>query len=56
MECGCCHLCVPLRAGVPKAPLYLVCEELELRREKVLDGVAGSARECLELLERPEPC
>lgn len=31
------------RAGVPKAPLYLLCEELELRKEKGLDG---GVREC----------
>lgn len=38
MECGCCNTCVSFRAGVPKAPLHLVCEELELSKEKVLDG------------------
>lgn len=34
------------RAGVPKAPLYLLCEELELRKEKGLDGAARGVREC----------
>lgn len=44
MECGCCNMCVSFRAGAPKAPSYLVCEELELRKEKVLDEAAGCAR------------
>lgn len=46
MECGCCNTCVSFRAGAQKAPLHLVCEELELRKEKVLDGAGGSVRKC----------
>lgn len=63
MECGCCNTCVSFRAGVPEAPLCLGCEELELREEKVLDGAAGSVRECpgapgeaRALLRLLEPC
>lgn len=41
-----CNTFVSFRARVPKAPLWLVCEELELRKEKVLDGAGGSVREC----------
>lgn len=52
MECGCCRQCVSSRAGAPKAPLELVWQELELRKEKVLDGAAGGVRSVLELLER----
>lgn len=38
--------CVSFRAGVPGAPSCLGCEELELRKDKVLGGGAQ------ELLER----